>query len=227
MKLSPGEIAYIGRDFPDKTSVSLFSILNLEVDEDVAKSLEEKNIYENSLMAESAREIFEVVAHAKHSARLILQDKFVFVEKFVYRLGQRLVLVENDSGNLVFSPLLDISRIGLEIGEFTGMSQLKTVNVEVGLDPRDMLVLLAIIDSYREDTLLYHLGRQDMFEDLALESDDEGEVYGASGLGVCAGLRDIGFFIMENDLIELSSLSGSQLIGTLENFIKCPPVKGD
>ena len=50
------------------------------------------------------------------------------------------------------------------------------------------------------------------------------EVVVAGGLGVCAGIRDIAFFIFGDEVIELSAVSGRQMLQMTEKFIGCPDI---
>lgn len=58
----------------------------------------------------------------------------------------------------------------------------------------------------------------------ALNILKDGEIAATTALCVCAGIRDIVMFSFGTDQIELSSLSGIQLLEIIEDFLKCPEI---
>lgn len=301
MKLTTKEITFLARDFTEKSAISLLANLNEALDGTEENSLREKGIYNLGKLTNQARELLDLVAKAKHSTRLILKDSYVFVEKYTYRIKNKIVLVENDGGEMVFSILDDFSKVLHEISEFTGMSMLKTVNIEVLLTKEETLVLLAMVDIYRKNALLSYAGQkippaavwikdilgqlntptqnslvqmlknnyrfpappasktQGFLESLIAKGcvdfkdgysltgeyevfaksflipdtilmtevfniNQNNEVVVAGGLGVYAGIRDIAFFIFDDEAIELSSVSGRQMLQMVEKFLGCPDI---
>lgn len=299
MELTKGEIAFLAGQFPEKTIVSLFSNIRADTTGAEAESLEKKGLTRGGVLIEGARELLEVIAGASNSARILLQDQFAFVEKYVFRHGKKYALVESNGEILALNPLMDMDRVLLELTEFTGISRLKTVDLEIALLPEEMLVLLALVDIYRKNTLLFHAGEAELIgsakllqiarvlqspednsfvriliknygypvppeagaeeilkklvakgylgaekgyhlrEELeafarnslipgtlllteALQADPSGGVAVGGGLAVVSGHRDIAYFILENDMVELSTPSGRQLMDILEKFLNCP-----
>jgi len=62
-----------------------------------------------------------------------------------------------------------------------------------------------------------------MVETFSLGEHNEIMVSGV--LCVCAGIRDIICFIFDKEEIEITSLSSSQMLQLIENFLKCPDIR--
>lgn len=299
MKLSTQEIAFLSRYYTEKTQLSLFANLNTSLDGTEEKSLAEKGVLKDGILSPKAKEILDILAVARRSSRIVLKDSSCVVEKYAYRIDDEIVLVENDSGDLLFSIPQDLSKTISEISEFTGMSRIKTANAEALLPSEELVVLLSMVDLFRKNALNSYLDNskikpdvqfldivkqldqpmpnsivqmlkknynysvpnaertKDILEKLiernyvinkkGYELNDEyavfasnflipetivmmemfnlnmkDEVVGASALCVCAGIKDIVAFIFSSDEIELSSISGMQLLQMTENFLSCP-----
>lgn len=50
------------------------------------------------------------------------------------------------------------------------------------------------------------------------------EIVSTSALAVCAGVKDIASFIFTSEGVELSAVSGMQLLQIMENFLVCPDI---
>lgn len=299
MELTKGEVAFLAGQFPGKTIVSLFANIKANILGTEAESLEKKRLTCGEILIEEAQELLEVIAGAGNSARVLLQDQFAFVEKYVFRLGKKYALVESKGEILAINPLMDLDRVLFELTEYTGTSRLKTVDLEIALLPEEMLALLALADIYRKNALLFHAGEAELIEGAtpsqimkalqdpednsfvriltrnygypvppeggleeilkrlaaegyldskkgyhlrdelevfarnslvpgtlllteALQAGPAGEVAVGGGLAVVSGHRDIAYFILEHDMVELSTLTGRQLMDVLENFLRCP-----
>ncbi len=169
MKITTKEAAFLGELFKEKTPISLLSNIQVNKDGSEKETLTEKGILVDGALSEDAKELLEIMAKADKSARLVLQDNFAFLEKYVYRLGDKYVLAENDGGYISIYPLLSFENITFEVAEFTGMSLLKTVDIELELPPGEMFTLLSLIDHYRINTLLYHGNKEEIKQAFTLK----------------------------------------------------------
>ena len=174
MKITIKEAAYLAELVEDKSAVSLLSNIAVEKDGSEEESLAAKGILVDGALSDSAAEALQVLAQAKISARIILQDSFVFLEKYVYRHEDKFLMVENDGGELGLYPLVDFDAVTFELAEFIGLSQLKTTDVEIELPPSEMLTLMSLFDLYRINTLLYYGGQGELKTKFDLKEIEEG-----------------------------------------------------
>ena len=54
---------------------------------------------------------------------------------------------------------------------------------------------------------------------------EHNEIMVSGVLCVCVGIRDIICFIFDKEEIEITSLSSSQMLQLIENFLKCPDIR--
>ena len=163
MKITQEEMTYLAKEFKEHSPLSMLSNLRADLAGKEADSLEKKGILKDGALQADAREILEVIAGAEKSARLIVQDKFVFSEKYVYRKADKYVLVENDSGELSVKPILNFENVLFQVSEFSGMSRLKTTDIALELEPEEFLTLMAVLDEFRANTLRFHGGCEEIF----------------------------------------------------------------
>ncbi|KJS84865.1 MAG: hypothetical protein JM58_10110 [Peptococcaceae bacterium BICA1-8] len=168
MKLTTKEITFLAKDFPKRTEISLFANINEALDGTEEKSLEEKGIYKGGTLTGEAKEILEIAANAKKCTRLILRDGFIYVEKYTYKVDDKIVMAENDGGEMLFSIPKNFNDTIYEISEYIGMSRIKTADIEVLLSNDEMLVLLAMVDIYRQKALLTYQGQEILGDTLTL-----------------------------------------------------------
>jgi len=302
MKLTTSEVAFLAKYFDKISTISLFANIGETLNGTEEKSLTEKGILKDGKLVSEANEILGIIAHAKNCTRLILRDSFFVVEKYTYKVEDKIVLTENEDGNFLFSLPDNLDSTISELSEFVGKSKIRSSNIETLFTSEEMLTLLAIVDIYRKNALLNYVGQGDtkeeipfieiakhllspsknsllqmisnnykysiplaekildilenlikkgcvvyrngytltreyaifakgflipetvvMIETFSLSENDEVMVSGA--LCVCAGIRDIISFIFDEDEIEIASISGSQLLQLIENFLKCPDIQ--
>lgn len=174
MKITIKEAAYLADLIEDKSAVSLLSNISVEKDGSEVDSLTEKDILVDGALSAGAEELLQVLAQAKMSARLVLQDSFVFLEKYVFKHEDKYLIAENDQGDLGIYPLADFDAVTFELAEFLGHSQLKTTDVDIELPVAEMLVLMSLVDLYRVNTLLYHGGVGELKTKFELGEIEEG-----------------------------------------------------
>lgn len=303
MKLTINEIAFLAGAYREKSPLSLFANIDARLDGTEEKSLVKKGVYIDGGLSPQAKEMLDVAAGAGRCARVALKDNSCMVEKYVYRDGEKIVLVENDGGDLLFSVPDGWSKTLSEISEFTGISRIKSSSIEVLLPVEQMMALLAVIDLSRKNALNSYIGNNvengpiaytDIVRHLenpgknsfvhmlkknynfsvpeagevgallgglsdkgcirlengcslqaeyavfansflipetvvimeAFNADEHGRVTSGATLCVCAGVKDIASFIFSPEGIELSSISGMQLMQMVENFLNCPDIAG-
>jgi hypothetical protein len=158
MKLTMKEIAFLAEQFPERTTLSLFSTVKQTPDGTEEVSLGQKGIFKDGLLSQEAKAILSVVASAEQASRLIVQDSLTLLEKYTYRVGDTIALVENLGDTLEISLPEDFSTIGYEVSQFIGMSNQKTTGIEVLLPVDEAMTLLAVIDHYRNYALKEYLG---------------------------------------------------------------------
>lgn len=300
MKLTTSEITFLAGQFSEKTPISLFSSINAAPSGMEEKSLKEKGVLTENGLSQEAAGILQTVAGAARCARVVLRDNFSILEKYTYRKDDKLVLVENDGGEMLFSSPENLSNTIAEYSEYTGMSTIRTTGIQALLPQDEFLVLLAVFDLYRRDSLLSYMGQEVQTEisesviirqlevpmpnslvqmlkknygcavpkpssmpsildkirqagcitadqNVSLSAEfaafagsflipectavmevlnltSANEIVSTSALAVCAGVKDIASFLFASEGIELSAVSGMQLLKMMENFLVCPDI---
>jgi hypothetical protein len=157
MNLTMKEVVFLADQFPNKTTISLFSTLQAKLDGTEEESLRKKGIISNGHLSSEAKAILEVVAYAKQASRLIVRDSLSLLEKYTYRVDDIIALVENRGDDIEVSLPEDFSTIGYELSQFIGMASRKTTGIEIVLSKNEIMTLLTLIDIYREQALALYL----------------------------------------------------------------------
>jgi len=158
MTLSTNEVAYLSRFYPDRTQFSLFANINPTLDGTEEKSLIEKNVCLGGFLSPIANTVFDVVAGGRRCSRISLDNRFCALEKYTYKKDDCIVLVEVNEDEMTFSIPENLSGTISEFSEFTGLSRIKSADLELLMTSAEIMVLLAIIDLHRKDALFYYLG---------------------------------------------------------------------
>lgn len=153
MKLTPNEISYLSASFRGQNPLSLFSNITKAPDGSEYKSLSEKGIIVNNAYEAKALDILLLLTKPEKCSRLVIQNPFFVAEKYTYKIGERLIVVENDSGAFNVSEPEDLTNLIVEISKFVSMSSIQTADITELFTPDELLVLLAIFDIYRKKTL--------------------------------------------------------------------------
>ncbi len=175
MNLTTKEIAYLFPSFTERTVLSLFSNIKATPDGSEHQKLVEKGIIQGNGYAPEALEILLQIANPKQCARVIIKNEFFMVEKYTYRNKDKILLADNKSGEFVFSRIGEMGDVTIGLSELFGMSSIKTADVGISLQKEEMIVLLAIIDLYRKNTLLNYAGESHVAEDVS-EKEITGEI---------------------------------------------------
>jgi len=149
MRLSKKEIKYLSASFQNATNLSLFKNIDADVDGTEYQSLTEKGIIVGNAYNPESLEILMILSSTEKSSRFIVQNPFFIVEKYTYRVGDKLILAENYDGELEFSYLEDVNEISIKLSEVFGMSKIVNTEISEVLTPDEMVVVYSIIDLVR------------------------------------------------------------------------------
>jgi len=115
---------------------------------------------QNDVICPEAKELLDISANPDVSCRFALQESSLLVEKYTYRKGADLVLVENAGGVLNIRKTYNLAEIMINIGDFTGSTHFKRADFEIALSKDEIYVLLSMFDIYREKTMLSYCQQQ-------------------------------------------------------------------
>lgn len=108
------------------------------------------------------KKIIEVITSPERVCRIVLQENGIVVEKYGYVKNNIHIIAENKDDMFVLDNLkerLDIAVSGFL--EFIGMSELKKVSINTVMDsPEELMLLMALIDIYREKNMLELCGKE-------------------------------------------------------------------
>lgn len=159
MELSLNELKILKKQFAAANPIGIFNGIEDQAADNTGSgesmaSLEEKGILHQGGLSREARELLETAADPELCCRFVLQESSFLLEKYTYRKGDNLVLVENAGGVLNVSKAGDLGEVMMNIGNFTGLTPLKRADFEIALNKEEIYVLLALFDIYREKTML-------------------------------------------------------------------------
>ncbi|HZK62270.1 MAG TPA: hypothetical protein VFC41_09335, partial [Anaerovoracaceae bacterium] len=158
MKLNKREIVFLAKELPQSNQLSLFANIKIDLDGSENDSLEEKGVLKAGKVTEEWKEAFEIIRTPKICSRIVLKDNELLVEKYAYKKKDKIVLVENDQGEMIVTLPENFDETIMELAEFTGMSNVRASNVEALLPINEILVLLGIADIYRVKAMKGFLG---------------------------------------------------------------------
>lgn len=158
MTLSTNEIVFLSGMYPEKTQLSLFSNIKTALDGTEEESLIGKGVYLDKVLSPAAEKILGVAAGARRYSRIVLKNGFCVLEKYVYKKDDESILVENDAGELLLSIAENFSETVSEFSEFTGISRIKSSNMQALMTSAEIMVFLAIMDLHRKVALEAYLG---------------------------------------------------------------------
>jgi hypothetical protein len=158
MKLTKQEISFLAREFNNKSEISLFANINEALSGTEEAQLTAKGILSDGKMTKKAEEFFTPFAYADRCTKLMIKDSYFVVEKYSYKYKDQLVLVENRNGELDFSNLGNFEDLTQEFTEFFGQSLIKSSDVKLTLSPKELVILLGIMDIVRRKALADYIG---------------------------------------------------------------------
>ncbi|MDX9888597.1 MAG: hypothetical protein RBS51_04940 [Anaerovoracaceae bacterium] len=160
MKLTKKELVYLSDIYPEASSISLLSTVNAEKDGKEEDSLKEKGVLADGGLTKEAKEILDIVAGANHASRLVVRDGLTYLEKYTYRVGENIVVVENEGSEMDVTILKDFSSIGFDVSQYVGLSSRKTTGVEIVFSVEETMAFFALVDLYREYSLKSYFGEE-------------------------------------------------------------------
>lgn len=158
MKLTKNELVYLADFYPQASSISLLSTVKVEKNGREEDTLNKKGILIDGVITKEAKELLDVVAGANHASRLVVRDALTYLEKYTYRVGETIVVVENEGSEMDFSILEDLGAIGFDVSQYVGLSSRKTTGIEVNFSVEETMAFFALVDIYREYSLKSYLG---------------------------------------------------------------------
>ncbi len=173
MNLTAKEIAYLAPSFAQKTPLSLFSNIKAEPDGTEYNSLTQKGVIRGNAYDPEALDILMQIAAPKRCARFVSKNHFFVLEKYTYWNDGKMILAENRGGEFAFSRIDDLDNVRIRLSEVFGMSSMKTADLSVVLTVPETLVLLALIDIYRRNTLLNYAGEENPAQSVSKEEIEE------------------------------------------------------
>jgi hypothetical protein len=158
MKLTKQEISFLAREFKNKSELSLFANINEALSGTEEAQLTAKGILSDGRMTKKAEEFFSPFAYAESCTKIMIKDSYFVVEKYSYKYKDQLVLVENKNGELDLSNLQNFEDLEQEFTEFFGHSLIKSSDISITLSPKELVILLGMIDIVRRSTIVDYIG---------------------------------------------------------------------
>lgn len=183
MILTPNEISYLASSFRGNNPLSLFSNIKTPQKGDEYKTLSDKGIIVGNAYEPKALDMLTLLSNPEKSSRLIIQNTFYVVEKYSYRVGNRLVIAENKDGAFVISEPDDLTGLIISISEFVSMSKIKTTEITELFTPDELIALFTVIDICRRNVLAGYIRGND-YELNLTESDIAAELSGGFANGL-------------------------------------------
>ncbi|MDD5603062.1 MAG: hypothetical protein PHG48_03125 [Eubacteriales bacterium] len=154
IKLTKNEITYLASAFNNSSALSIFKNIKGNPDGTEYKKLTEKGVIKADGYSPEALSILTLLSEPERCSRLFLQNTFAIVEKYTYRKGDRLILAENNDGELVFSEPEDLFEVTTGLAEYVGASKIFRTMQSVSADYNEMAVFLAAVDICRKRNLM-------------------------------------------------------------------------
>jgi len=169
MKLTLNEIGYLSRIFQKKNAIGLLSNIKVEPKGDEQSTLTKKGFFENGNFAPGIEEFLHMISEPERCCRVLIHSGYLFVEKYSYWREGKLVLAENDAGEVLFSFPEDMKKLTYQFIDLFGGSNLKTTNFSQTFSKEELFTFFALVDLYRKDTLQLYLKESSAAEAFSLE----------------------------------------------------------
>ncbi len=159
MELKYNLLKAIGDRYEQLSDLSLFKHITPELDGSEEKTLEGLGIIRNGQLSEPVNHLFNTIAGAKRSGRLVLTTPSGVVEKAAYTLDSGVVLVENRGQGAELALMENqLDSIRYHLSEHLGMSSLQNSELNIVLTDKEMGYLLEVMDWIRKERLMNYLG---------------------------------------------------------------------
>jgi hypothetical protein len=303
MNLTLNELTFIKKNYEKLSDLGLFTFMDAPLKGDEVTTLTDKGVIEYDQIHPQMLAVFDILAYATQNARFVLKNNQTLLEKSVYSLKDKRILIEHLKDEVNISMYDDEAKsVQQEIAQHVGLSMLKSSTLNSVLETPDLFVLLSLIDWTRKQVLCNYVEdceekklSLDAFEKylvkpvknnvafliahlyafkmpdheqvlLALKSleekniikiegevitvdasvdllaanfilpetqiiletldgSHEGPVIAASNIILQAGLKDILAFNATNEGVEVTTLSGAELIARVDAYLSCPKLK--
>ena len=169
MKLTKNELVYFADFYPEASSISLLSTIKVEKNGKEEETLNKKGILVDGVLTKEAKEIIDVLAEANHASRLIVRDSLTYLETYTYRVGETVVVVENEGEEMEVYIPEDLKTIGFNVSQYIGLSSRKTTGIEMNFLGEEAIAFFAIVDLYRGYNLKSYFG-DDVPDDISLKA---------------------------------------------------------
>ncbi len=164
MRFNKKDLSFLAKYYPGNNPISLLSGMNLPLLGDEEKELEGKGVLIDGSLTPEGKKLVDIVASPQRCTRLVLKDGSYYIEKYSYKLNDEYALVENEDGEIILSSIEKIDDAIFQLSRWTGISDLKSFDLNVTLQNNELLLFLAIVDIKRINTLLSYLGKKDLRE---------------------------------------------------------------
>lgn len=160
MRLTKNELSFLSKIYENTNPLNLFSSSSASLQGNEEKLLEEKGVLKGGKPAPEAHKLLRLAADPQRCTRLILKDGDYLVEKYAYRVDEDYVLMENDGGEVLFSPKEKMNEVLFQLSQWVGISDFKTFDIHETLSDDELLIFFAMADIQREKELLSYLGQE-------------------------------------------------------------------
>lgn len=168
MNFTLRELKFLGSFFANSNPLGFFNNIKAELEGDEEELLKGKGVLADGRVEDSLADILKTAADPEKCARLVLETPFLVVEKYTYRKGDRLVLLENRMGDVGIEPLDSLEPVMAELIHFTGLSDIKNAGIDVVLDKEETLAFLSLIDWRRRQAMGSYWGEREEKEEVAI-----------------------------------------------------------
>lgn len=160
MNISTSEISFLSELFPQSNKLSIFSNIKESVKGDEKDNLEKKGLLVEGKLSASANAILNILVTPNQSTRFVLRDSDCIIEKYSYKANDLLVISEVGVNELILSTEEKLEEILYTLSNWVGVSDIKSFDIQTELSYMESIVLMAIVDVYRQNALSQYLGQQ-------------------------------------------------------------------
>lgn len=160
MRLIRSEMSYLSKFYENTNPLNLFTSGEIALQGNEEERLEQKSVLEGGKLLPAADELFRPAADPERCSRIMLREGDYLVEKYAYKNGEGHVLVENYSGDIVFSPVGNMEQVKFQLSQWVGLSNFISFELNANLPNDELIVFMAIADIRREKELQGYLGQE-------------------------------------------------------------------
>lgn len=169
MQLTTKEVTFLADVFKDHNVLSPFRNIETQLDGSEQQSLVDKGIISNGAYTPDALKVFETIAKPDRYSSILLLSGYATIKKYTYKKGDIIILAENLNDDLRFSEPENWDEALYSFSEFLGTSSLLNIRVKVKLAIDELLLLAAIVDIYRKNTLAGYIEKASPIKSISVE----------------------------------------------------------